>query len=235
MIVSGLAEAGADVVVHGRNQARCEAAAEDIARATGREAVGFACDVADWDSIAGLVAAVMDRFGRIDVLVNNAGINPAGSHITDLSRELVRKVMAVNFEGPLRLCQLVAPIMRDGGGGSIINIASVGGLRGGTRVGVYGASKAALINATQTMAQEWAPWNVRVNSLSPGPVHSDMTAGAQLHNPRFLENVARSTMQGRVADPIELVGPVVYLAGEAASYVTGENHVVSGGSLGSGG
>src|SRR5437588_4500145 len=120
-IVEGLAAAGAAVVVSSRKQDLCEAVAKKIEAATGRDVLPLACHVGDWDGIPSFIEAVRARFGRIDVLVNNAGISPAHVTPTDMTLEYWRKVFSVNLEGPLRLSQQAAPIMRDGGGGSIVN------------------------------------------------------------------------------------------------------------------
>lgn len=230
-MVEGLAAAGASVVVSSRKQDLCDQVAAEVAEATGQEAIGVACHMGDWDAIERLVATVHERFGRIDVAVNNAAITPARDPIATIGREIWQKIFQVNVEGPLRLAQCVAPIMRDGGGGSIVNIASMAGYSGGSLVCAYGASKAALINMTKTMSQEFAPWNVRVNVLSPGPFLSEMTQGAAQYAPGFLDMIAEGTLQKRVADPAEIVGPVLYLASDASSFVTGDDVSVSGGMM----
>jgi gluconate 5-dehydrogenase len=227
----GLASAGASVVVSSRKQELCDKAASEIAADTGAETLGLACHVGDWDAIPEFVERVVGRFGGIDVLVNNAGINPASVSIADMPLEFWRKVFSVNLEGPLRMSQLVAPVMRDGGGGSIVNVSTMGAYGGGAGVGAYGASKAALLSLTRISAREWAPWKVRVNAISPGPIKSEMTEGAERVTPGFYDRAAAATMLQRVAETEEVVGPVVYLASDASSYVTGEDHLVSGGML----
>jgi NAD(P)-dependent dehydrogenase (short-subunit alcohol dehydrogenase family) len=228
-MAEGLAHAGATVVVSSRKQDLCTEVAEQIGVTTGSKTVGIACHVGDWEKIPSFVEAVMKQLGRIDILVNNAGINPARTTIEGMPLDLWRKVFNVNLEGPLRTSQLVAPIMRDQGGGSIINIASMAGYSGGASISPYGASKAGLINLTKSMSQEWAPWNVRVNSLAPGPFMSEMVEGAARVAPGFKDLIAGGTLQKRVAEPWEIVGPVVYLASDASSFVTGDDISVSGG------
>jgi gluconate 5-dehydrogenase len=230
-MAQGLAAAGASVVVSSRKQELCDKAASEIAADTGAETLGLACHVGDWDAIPSFVEQIVARFGRIDVLVNNAGINPASVSIADMPLEFWRKVFSVNLEGPLRMSQLVAPVMRDAGGGSIVNVSTMGAYGGGAGVGAYGASKAALLSLTRISAREWAPWKVRVNAISPGPIKSEMTEGAERVTPGFYERAAAATMLQRVAETEEVVGPVVYLASDASSYVTGEDHLVSGGML----
>jgi gluconate 5-dehydrogenase len=228
-MAEGLAQAGATIIVSSRKQDLCSEVADQISIATGSKAVGIACHVGDWERIPDFVDVVMKQLGRIDILVNNAGINPARTAIEDISLDLWRKVFNVNLEGPLRTSQLVAPIMRDQGGGSIINIASMGGYSGGAPISPYCASKAALINLTKSMSQAWAPWNVRVNSLAPGPFMSEMVEGAARVSPGFKDLIAGGTLQKRIAEPWEIVGPVVYLASDASSFVTGDDISVSGG------
>ena len=228
-MVEGLARAGAAVVVSSRKQDLCDAVATEIASATGADVLGLACHVGEWESIPGFVDRVVDRFGRIDVLVNNAGINPTHMSPSDMTLEYWRKVFAVNLEGPLRMSQQVAPVMRDGGGGSIINIGTMAAYHAGPGICAYGASKAALKNLNWTMAMEFAPWKVRVNLLSPGPFASEMLMGAAATDPGYLDMVAGGTLQRRVAEPHEIVGPVLYLASDASSFVTGDDISVSGG------
>lgn len=227
--VQGLAEAGADVVVSSRKQELCDEVAAEVRAATGRRVLALACHVGDWDAIPAFVDGVLAEFGRIDVLVNNAGITPSRLLPSTMELGVWRKIFNVNVEGPLRTGQLVAPIMRAQGGGSIINVASMAAYSGGPGVCAYGASKAALLNLTKSQAQEWAPWGVRVNCLSPGPFVSEMVEGAERNAPGFKDLIAGGTYQKRVADPHEIVGPVVYLASDASSFVTGDDISVSGG------
>jgi NAD(P)-dependent dehydrogenase (short-subunit alcohol dehydrogenase family) len=228
-MVTGLAAAGASVVVSSRKQDLCDAVAADIQATTGGRALGLACHVGDWDAIPSFVDTVLDRLGRIDVLVNNAGITPSRLTVSAMDLGIWRKIFNVNLEGPLRTAQCVAPAMRDQGGGSIINIASMAAYSGGPGVCAYAASKAALVNLTKSMATEWASWGVRVNVLSPGPFESEMVEGAERNAPGFKEMIASGTLMRRVAVPDEIVGPVLYLASDAASFVTGDDISVSGG------
>jgi NAD(P)-dependent dehydrogenase (short-subunit alcohol dehydrogenase family) len=235
-MVSGLAAAGASVVVSSRKQQLCDEVAAEVRAelgdgASGERVLGLACHVGEWDAIPGFVEAVHAHFGRIDVLVNNAGINPAPVTTSEMTLDYWRKVFAVNLEGPLRMSQCVAPIMRDGGGGSIVNIATMAAYSGGPNVCAYGASKAALVNLTKSNAQEWAPWKVRVNALSPGPFTTEMVEGAARLRPEFKDLIASGTMQKRIAEPSEIVGPVLYLASDASSFVTGDDISVSGGMM----
>jgi NAD(P)-dependent dehydrogenase (short-subunit alcohol dehydrogenase family) len=228
-MASGLAQAGASIVVCSRKQELCEKVASEVAAETGAVTLGLACHVGDWDAIPGFVDAVTERFGRIDVLVNNAAITPTRLTVSEITRDVWQKIFSVNVEGPLRMAQCVAPVMREHGGGSIVNIASMAAYSGGPGVCAYGASKAALVNLTKSMAQEWVSWNIRVNVLSPGPFLSEMVEGAERNAPGFKDLIASGDLMQRIADPTEIVGPVLYLASDASSFVTGDDISVSGG------
>jgi NAD(P)-dependent dehydrogenase (short-subunit alcohol dehydrogenase family) len=228
-MVEGLARAGAAVVVNSRNQEMCDEVSKDIEGLTGAEVLGLACDVGEWERVPTFVDQVVERFGRIDVLVNNAGISPGDVTPSDVTLDYWRTVFSVNLEGPLRVSQCVAPVMRDAGGGSIIHIGTMAAYHAGPTICAYGASKAALKNLTRTMAMEWAPWKVRVNILSPGPFTSELLMDAAKSHPGYLDMVTAATLQGRVAETWEIVGPVLYLASDASSYVTADDLSVSGG------
>jgi NAD(P)-dependent dehydrogenase (short-subunit alcohol dehydrogenase family) len=230
-VAFGLAGAGASVVVVSRDQTACDEVAAEIHAHTGRPALGAGCHMGDWDALPGLVEQVRDRFGRIDILVNNAGINPAPTPVIDMTNEYLDKLFAVNLKGPVRLAGLVAPIMAEGGKGSIINVATVGAYAGGANFGAYTSTKAALINFTKVMAKEWATLGIRVNALSPGPFNSTMMRGAARLDPEFSTRAGAATLQRRVAECDEIIGAALYLASDASSFVTGEDHVVAGGML----
>jgi NAD(P)-dependent dehydrogenase (short-subunit alcohol dehydrogenase family) len=230
-MADGRARAGASVVVSSRKQDLCTSVAEEIQQATGAAVFGLACHVGDWDAIPGFIDAVHQRFGRIDALVNNAGINPARIGPADMTLEYWRKVFSVNLEGPLRTSQCALPIMRAQGGGSIVNIGTMAAYSGGGNICAYGSSKGALLNLTKSMAMDWAQWKVRVNMLSPGPFMSEMMEGGVKTSPGFLDLVAGGTFLKRIADPAEIVGPVCYLVSDASSFVTGDDLSVSGGMM----
>jgi NAD(P)-dependent dehydrogenase (short-subunit alcohol dehydrogenase family) len=230
-IAEGLAWAGASVVVSSRDQEGCDRAAADIARRTGRPTLGVACHMGDWAAVPRLVERVRDQWGRIDVVVNNAGIHPSPMSVIAMTSEYLDKLFAVNLKGPVRLAGLVAPVMADQGGGSIINVATIGAYAGGANVGAYTSVKAALINFTKVMAKEWAPLRVRVNALCPGPFDSEMMRGTIKRDPEFPVRAGAATLQQRVAECDEIIGAAVYLASDASSFVTGEDHVVAGGML----
>lgn len=225
---TGLAAAGARVVVSSRKQDGCAAVAAEIAEGGG-DAFPLAAHVGEWDELPAFVEAVAAHYGRIDGLVNNAGISPAFCSLADMTEAYWDKVMSTNVKGPLRLSALVAPHLRAAGGGSIVNVASVGGYRGHALNGHYSASKAALINLTQSMAAEWAEWGIRVNSVSPGPFRTTMMDGMERSTPGATEMLTSNTLQNRVADPAEAVGLIRYLLSDASSFVTGADYEISGG------
>jgi NAD(P)-dependent dehydrogenase (short-subunit alcohol dehydrogenase family) len=228
-MVQGLAEAGSDVVVVSRKLDLCEQVAAEVAESTGRRALPLACHMGEWDAIPELVDRVYKEFGRIDVLVNNAGINPAMSPITEISEAYFDKLCSVNLKGPLRLAALVAPRMGEHGGGSIINVATLGAYAAGPGVGTYTGLKAALLNFSKTMAAEWVSLGVRVNVLSPGPFLTEMMKGTAKFDDAFSDRSAQAPLMKRVADPEDIVGLTLFLASDASSYVTGEDYGIAGG------
>jgi gluconate 5-dehydrogenase len=227
-MAEGLAQAGASVAVNSRKPEACESAAREIAAKTGVATCAAPCHVSDWDALPALVEKVMARFGRIDVLVNNAGINPVVMPVAQMTQEYWDKIQAVNVKGPLRLSQLVAPRMAANGGGSIIQVITVGAYIGGAGMSAYTSGKAALRNLTKVMAQEWAAQGVRVNAIAPGSFNTDMLRGTA-HMPGFLEGAANLSYQRRIAEPEEIAGATVFLASRAASFVTGTVLTVAGG------
>ena len=228
-MAQGLAEAGSDVVVVSRKADLCEQVAKEIESSTGRRAVPIACHLGEWDRLPDLVDRAYDAFGRIDVLVNNAGINPAMVPVRDLTEAYFDKLANVNLKGPVRLAALIAPRMGEQGGGSIINVTTLGAYSAGPGVGTYTALKAALTNYTKTMAAEWASLNVRVNALAPGPFMTEMMKGTAKYDAGFVERSAEATLMKRVADPEEIIGLTLFLASDASSYVTGEDYAIGGG------
>ncbi len=227
-MAEGLAQAGASVAVNSRKRDACEAAAKEITEQTGRETFAAPCHVSDWDALAPLVDSVYERFGRIDVLVNNAGINPTPKPVAQMTQDYWDKLQAVNVKGPLRLSQLVAPRMGEQGGGSIIQVITVGAYIGGPGMSAYTSGKAALRNLTKVMAAEWASLGVRVNAIAPGSFMTDMMKGASAL-PGFLDGAANMSYQRRIAEPEEIVGATVFLASRASSFVTGTVLTVAGG------
>jgi NAD(P)-dependent dehydrogenase (short-subunit alcohol dehydrogenase family) len=224
----GLARAGADVVVASRTLSACETVAAEI-EALGKRALAVACDTSRWDDLDRLVEKTYERFGRCDVLVNNAGATQPPIPLAETTSAFFDEMFAINVKGPMHLASLVAMRMGKTGGGTIINVISAGALRPGGNLGVYCSSKSALQTLTRVMADEWAPMGVRVNALAPGGFLTDMMHDLASHIPNFLEISAGATMQKRVADPKEIVGAVLFLASDASSFVTGQTLAVCGG------
>ena len=228
-IALGFAEAGADVVIASRKGPACEVVAKEI-EALGRQSLPVACHVGRLEELEPLLDATYERFGRLDILVNNAGINPAALPLIDATSELFDKLMAVNAKGPLFLAGAAARRMAEAGGGVIINVITQGVFKPGAHVGLYCASKAALLNLTNVMAQEWAGFKVRVNALAPGPFMTDMMRNAEAI-PGFIDEVRNSNVMQRIAEPSEIVGSALFLASEASGFMTGRTVIVDGGIL----
>ncbi len=229
-IAIGLAKAGADVVVTARIESSCEPVVREIEQ-MGRKALALACEMANPSDIDRLVNKTYVQFGRCDVLVNNAGVTQDASPLMESTQQFFDQVQAVNVNGPMQLAIEIAKRMADSGGGSIINIVSTAALQPVGHMGAYSASKAALRSLTAVMAEEWALMGIRVNAIAPGPFLTDMMSDLEQSNPGFLDQAARNTLLKRIADPAELVGPVIFLASSASSYVTGQTLSVCGGAV----
>jgi NAD(P)-dependent dehydrogenase (short-subunit alcohol dehydrogenase family) len=220
----GLAEAGADVVLGARRADRLEQTAE-LVRATGRRAVTVATDVSDPAACTALVEAARDQLGKVDVLVNNAGIGTAVP-ATRETPEQFRSVIDVNLNGSYWMAQACGRVMQPGS--SIINISSVLGLTtAGLPQAAYAASKAGLVGLTRDLAQQWTGRKgIRVNAVAPGFFASEMT---EQYPEGYLDLVSHRVLAGRQGDPAELAATVVFLASEAAAYITGQTLAVDGG------
>ena len=221
----GFAEAGADIVVSSRKLDACEAVAADIRR-LGRRAIAVPCHVGDWDQCPGLIDATLAEFGRIDVLVNNAGIAPVPPSLAEVTSDLFDKTIAVNLKGPLRLTALAAEHM--GPGGSIINISSKASLHPLSYIVVYAAAKAGLNALTRASAQEYGPRGIRVNAIVCGTFDTDSLRGS-LPTQELWDQMAATVSLGRIAPADEIVGTALFLASDASSYLNGELLLLDGG------
>jgi NAD(P)-dependent dehydrogenase (short-subunit alcohol dehydrogenase family) len=226
----GLANAGADVVVASRRLETCKDVAKQVEE-LGRRALPVACDMTRWEDIDRLAERCFEHFGRCDVLVNNAGATQAPGPLLETSGEFFDELYGINVKGPMHLACLVVPRMAEQGGGAIVNVISMGALLPGGYLAAYCSSKAALKALTRCMAEEWAPMGVRVNAVAPGPFRTEMLEGLDRAAPGFSEQSADVTMMKRVAEPDEIVGPVVFLASDAASFVTAQTLSVCGGAI----
>ncbi len=224
-----LAAHGAHVIVSSRKQEACEEVAARI-RADGGQATAIACHVGDMDQITELFARVRGDFGRLDVLVNNGATNPYFGHILDTDLAVFNKTIEVNMRGYFFASIEAAKIMREHGGGSIINTASVNGIRPGKYTGIYNITKGAVINMTQSFALECGEYGIRVNALCPGATETKLAA-ALTQDESLLKQILPRIPLGRVAQPEEMAGMVLYLASDASSYTTGSTFVVDGGLL----
>ncbi|EIV94416.1 SDR family NAD(P)-dependent oxidoreductase [Frankia sp. QA3] len=220
----GLAEAGADVVLGARRVERLGATAE-LVESAGRRALAVATDVADPTSAERIVAAAMEAFGRVDVLVNNAGVGTAVPALKE-TPEQFRSVLDVNLSGCYWMAQAAARVMRPGS--SIVNISSVLGLTtAGLPQAAYTASKAGLIGLTRDLAQQWTGrQGIRVNALAPGFFRSEMT---DEYRPGYIEKQLTRVLDGRFGEPAELTAALLFLASDAGSFVTGQTLAVDGG------
>jgi NAD(P)-dependent dehydrogenase (short-subunit alcohol dehydrogenase family) len=224
-MVAGLAQAGADVIIASRDAEACAAYAAEITAATGRRTLPYGVHVGHWDELDGLVAAAYAAFGRVDVLVNNAGMSPLYDSVDAVSEALFDKVIAVNLKGPFRLSALVGTRMAAGAGGSIINVSSTAAVRPRADVLPYAAAKAGLNALTAGLARTFGP-TVRCNAIMAGTFLTDVSR-AWDHD-RFAERARGFALQ-RGAQPREIVGTALYLASDASSYTTGAVITVDGG------
>jgi NAD(P)-dependent dehydrogenase (short-subunit alcohol dehydrogenase family) len=226
-IAQGLAEAGASVAVSSRKADACEAVAREITDSTGVRTLALPLHVGQWDAIGPAVDRVAQELGGLDILVNNAGIAPLAPTPMGLSEGLFDKTMEVNLKGPFRLMAVAGDHMHRSGGGSIINISSIGALRPSPGEATYSAAKAGLNALTQAFAQAYAPI-VRVNCIMPGAFATDMSEGWP---EEFVAKVVDGLPAERLGRPEELAAMVVHLASDASSYTTGAIIPIDGGRL----
>ncbi len=227
-IALAFAGAGADVVIAGRQLPALEEVVKEI-KAKGSKGLAVASHVAKIEDSRNLVEKAKAEFGRIDILVNNAGTNPYFGPLVDAEEWAWDVTMNVNLKGPFMLSQLVARMMREQGGGNIINTASVAGLRA-SRLNIYSVTKAALIMLTQVMAKEWGVYNIRVNAMAPGVIETRLSE-ALWKDPAKGKEAANNTTLGRIGVPDDVAGVALFLASDASGYVTGTTIVVDGGEI----
>lgn len=224
-----LAAYGAEVIVSSRKIDGCEAVAQSI-RDNGGKAHALACHVGDMDQITATFAAIKQQFGRLDILVNNAAANPFFGHILDTDVGAYNKTVDVNIRGYFFMSIEAGKMMKEQGGGVILNTASVNGLSPGDMQGIYSITKAAVISMTKAFAKECGTLNIRVNALLPGLTDTKF-ASALTQNDKILAKALKQIPLGRVAHPDEMAGTVLYLVSDASSYTTGTTVVVDGGMM----
>jgi dehydrogenase/reductase SDR family member 4 len=229
-IAVGLAEYGANVVIAARKAADL-AETETLVAATGREALAVETNIRDAAALENLVQATKDRFGRIDVLVNNAATNPVFGPIANIDDRAFDVVMNTNVKAILMLSKLCRPVMMENGGGSVINVSSTGGVRPGRGLGMYSVSKAAVIMLTRVCASEWGKDGIRVNCLAPGLIKTEFSRALWEDEQRLQASVSSMPL-GRIGLSEDMVGTAVFLASDASAYVTAQTIVVDGGQTG---
>jgi NAD(P)-dependent dehydrogenase (short-subunit alcohol dehydrogenase family) len=221
------AAAGAKVAISSRKADGLNAAADSI-RAAGGAALAVTAHSGDKAALQALVKAVVEAYGRVDVLVNNAATNPHFGTLLEAEDSLWQKIIEVNLMGNVWLTQAVVPLMKAQGGGKIINIASVNGIRPGRMQGIYSITKAAIINLTQTLAMELASDHIQVNAIAPGLVQTKF-AQAIWEDETLRAGITERTPAGRLGQPGDITGMALYLAAAASDWTTGQVFVVDGG------
>jgi NAD(P)-dependent dehydrogenase (short-subunit alcohol dehydrogenase family) len=222
-----LARLGAKVVVSSRKAEACEEVAQGI-RKEGGDAHVIACNIARRDEVEALIAGTTRHYGKIDILVCNAAVNPYYGPLLDIKDEAFDKIMASNVRSNIWLCALAVPQMAERGRGSVVIISSIAGLRGSTVLGAYGISKAADFALCRSLAGEWGPKGVRVNCIAPGLVKTDF-ARALWEDEELLKRRCATTPLRRIGEPEEIAGAVAYLGSDASSFMTGQTIVIDGG------
>jgi NAD(P)-dependent dehydrogenase (short-subunit alcohol dehydrogenase family) len=219
------ADHGADVIIASRKIDNCEAVAREI-EAKGQRALAYGCHVGKWGELEGLVDAAYAKFGKVDVLVNNAGLSPLYPSLDQVTEELFDKVVSLNLKGPFRLSALIAKRMADGDGGSIINVSSTASMNPSPTSEPYGAAKAGLNAITRSFAFAYGP-KVRVNCIVAGPFLTDISKAWDM--PAFEKRAQTSLALRRGGEPDEVVGAALYFASDASSFTSGAWLRVDGG------
>jgi NAD(P)-dependent dehydrogenase (short-subunit alcohol dehydrogenase family) len=226
-MVQQLGRAGARVILSSNDAEGCQRAAQGL-RDEGIEALPIACDVLDDDALATLVQRSEAEMGPLHILMCNAGIGSRLAPMAEMTEDEYQTILNVNLRSVIQLCKLAVPGMAARGQGSVVLTSSISGLRGYSRAGIYAISKAAVAQLARNMAAEYGPSNVRVNAISPGLVDTELAA-AVVKNPELADRRSAATPLRRIGTPQDIAGAALFLASDAASFVTGHNLIVDGG------
>ncbi len=226
-MVRGLSEAGANIAIIARNESRSQQVVEEI-QSSGRQAMSVACDVTDASAVKDAVNAINQHFGGVNILVNNAGTS-VRKRPEELTYKEWRHVLDTNMDSAFHVSQAVYPLMRDGGGGKILNNGSMLSLFGSPWGAAYAASKGAMVQFTKSLATAWAEDNIQVNCFLPGWIDTPLTVGAREQVPGLEDKVTARTPAGRWGEPADFAGIAVFLASPASDFVTGTAIAVDGG------
>lgn len=226
-IARGLAQAGAKVLVSSRKLEAVESVASAL-QAEGLEASAAQAHMGQMAEARGLVDTCVERYGGVDIIVNNAATNPVFGPLINCDEAVFDKIMGVNVQGPLELCKHALGVMKKRGGGSVINIASVGGLHPEQMLGLYSVSKAALISLTKVMAKEWGGMGVRANAICPGLIKTKFSQALWQNDAMVKQMLAMAPIK-RIGEPDDIAGLALFLASEASAYCTGGVYVADGG------
>ncbi|MCJ7815893.1 MAG: SDR family oxidoreductase [Xanthomonadales bacterium] len=222
-----LAAQGAHVIISSRKAKDCDSVVAAI-ESTGGSAETIACNIGDLAQINSVFEQIREKHGRLDILVNNAATNPYFGHILDTDERAFQKTVDVNIRGYFFMSVQAGRLMRENGGGSIVNTASINALKPAEMQGIYSITKAAVVNMTKAFAKECAQFNIRCNALLPGLTRTKF-AGALFEDEKFYQHAVSTIPMKRHAEPSEMAGAVLYLVSDAASFTTGETIVVDGG------
>jgi len=226
-IAEAFAGAGAKVVVSSRKQDKCDEVAGAIVR-SGGEALSVPCNISEKDQLQALVDRTHAEWGRIDILVCNAAVNPYYGPMSEVPESAYDKIMDTNVKSNLWLCNMVLPQMAERKDGAVIIVSSIGGLKGHDKLGIYGLSKAADMQLARNLAVEWGPHNIRANCIAPGLVRTDF-ARALWEDPQATKRAVAAYPIGRLGEPEDIAGAAVFLASKAGSWMTGQTLVIDGG------
>jgi dehydrogenase/reductase SDR family protein 4 len=226
-IAKALGQQGAKIVIASRKQESVDETAKEFLT-EGIEAIGIAAHMGDFMQIKNLMEETLKHFGGIDIIVNNAATNPSFGPISQTENNVFDKIMQVNVKGPLDLCKMAYPIMKERGGGSVINISSIEGITPGAGLGLYSVSKAALIALTKVLAKEWGADNIRANVICPGLVKTKFSE-ALTGNEKIVRQVLAKQALAQLAQPEDIAGLALFFASEASSFCTGAVYTADGG------